>query len=160
MENLNKQPQSIMKVRFHDCDPFNHLNNSRYIDYFMSARSDQLLDYYGFDLNAFATEQGVGWVTAHTQISYAVPAVFMEEVLIETRLLSFSERSLFFEAVMYSKKRAHLKAVMWCRLVHFNLVGKTSQQHSSSLMDFFRKVADPLGEALSFDERVKELKSN
>ena len=31
-----------MTVRFQDCDPFGHLNNARYIDYFLNARQDQI----------------------------------------------------------------------------------------------------------------------
>ena len=42
--------ESKMKVRFHDCDPFNHLNNSRYIDYIVTARGDQLLENYNLDI--------------------------------------------------------------------------------------------------------------
>jgi acyl-CoA thioester hydrolase len=43
MPELKKTLQSKMKIRFHDCDPFHHLNNSRYIDYIVTARGDQLL---------------------------------------------------------------------------------------------------------------------
>lgn len=41
MEEQKKLLESKAKVRFHDCDPFNHLNNSRYIDYMVTARGDQ-----------------------------------------------------------------------------------------------------------------------
>lgn len=159
MTTLNKEPESVMKIRFHDCDPFNHLNNSRYIDYFMAARGDQLLDNYAFDINALAQEQGVAWVSAHTQISYFMPAVFMEDVLIQTRLLSYTEKSLLFEAVMYSKNKVQLKSVMWCKLVHFNLHSKQSHRHSETLMDFFQKVAYPLETGSSFEERIKRLQN-
>ena len=29
-------------IRFQDCDPYSHLNNGRYLDYFMNAREDQV----------------------------------------------------------------------------------------------------------------------
>ena len=38
MEPLEKNPESKVVVRFPDCDPFNHLHNSRYIDYYLNAR--------------------------------------------------------------------------------------------------------------------------
>jgi len=69
MKELNKIPESKMKVRFHDCDPYNHLNNSRYIDYIVTARGDQLIDNYGFDMYALVRERSLGWVSAQTQIS-------------------------------------------------------------------------------------------
>jgi acyl-CoA thioester hydrolase len=146
-----------MKVRFHDCDPFNHLNNSRYIDYFMAARGDQLLDHYGFDINAVAQQQSVGWVSATTQISYLSPAVFMEEVLIETRLLEYTGKSLLFEAIMYSAGKVFIKAVMWSKLVHFHLTARKSHQHSPALMDFFAQVVYPLETASSFEDRIQTL---
>jgi len=74
MTELKKVLESKAKIRFHDCDPFNHLNNSRYIDYIVTARGDQLIDNYNFDIYQLAREQGIGWVTAQTQISYFSPA--------------------------------------------------------------------------------------
>lgn len=43
MKQLKKIIESKVKIRFPDCDPFNHLNNSKYIDYFINAREDQLI---------------------------------------------------------------------------------------------------------------------
>jgi len=37
----NKILQSTYQVRFQDSDPFRHLNNARYLDYFVNAREDQ-----------------------------------------------------------------------------------------------------------------------
>lgn len=41
-----KELESIAVARFQDCDPFSHLNNARYIDYFLNAREDQLALFY------------------------------------------------------------------------------------------------------------------
>lgn len=160
MTALNKVLESKMKIRFHDCDPFNHLNNSRYIDYIMTARGDQLLDHYNFDIHVIAFEKGVAWVTAQTQISYLSPATLMEEVIIQTRLRSYTDKGLLFEAVMYSGDKSSIKAVMWCRLVHFNLQTKRSHVHAEEFMALFQQVADPLDQPVSFDEHVKILKQS
>ena len=45
---MAKELESSALIRFQDCDPFQHLNNSRYIDYFMNAREDQLNQFYDF----------------------------------------------------------------------------------------------------------------
>lgn len=160
MTDLKKILESNMKVRFHDCDPFNHLNNSRYIDYIMTARGDQLLENYDFDIYKIAREQAVGWVSAQTQISYLVPAFLAEEVIIQTQLISFSEKSLLFEAVMLNGERTMIKAVLWGRLVHVNLKTQKSHPHSEELMQFFLKVVNPVDAAISFDERVKALRTS
>lgn len=152
---LPKVLESSMKIRFHDCDPFNHLNNSRYIDYMMTARGDQLIDNYGFDIYRLATEEGIGWVTAQTQISYLTPAIPTEEVVIQTQLLGFSDRSLQLEAVMWNFGKTIIKSVMWAKMVHYNLKTLRSQAHNAKLMTFFGQVANPLPQPMGFEERIK-----
>lgn len=66
-----------VKVRFQDCDPFNHLNNSKYIDYFINAREDHLLENYNLDIYTMALKEGISWVVASNQISYLRPALMM-----------------------------------------------------------------------------------
>lgn len=46
---INKEPIGDVVIRFQDCDPFGHLNNARYIDYFINERENHLLQYYNFD---------------------------------------------------------------------------------------------------------------
>lgn len=158
MQALEKLPESRVKIRFHDCDPFNHLNNSRYIDYCMTARTDQLLEYYGMDIYKIARERSVGWVSALTQISYLSPALLAEEVIIQTRLLSFSEKALLFEAVMLDSTGAMVKAVLWGKLVHIHLGSQKSHEHSPELMSLLAFVVNPLSGPLSFEERAAALR--
>ena len=148
---------SKVRIRFHDCDPFNHLNNSRYLDYMMTARADQLMDNYQFDIYQLGLQKGIGWVTAMTQISYRVPAYLNEVVTIQTQLLSYSEKSLLFEASMWDDNKATLKAVMWVKLVHFHLMTKKSQPHSAELMDFFNQVVNPLPASINFETRLNTI---
>jgi acyl-CoA thioester hydrolase len=160
MEELKKILESKAKVRFHDCDPFNHLNNSRYIDYIVTARGDQLMEHYSLDIYALAQERGVGWVAAQTQIAYLAPARLMEEVIIQTQLLSFTEKALQVEALMWNSDKKVLKAVMWSKLVHYNLHTQRSHPHSEELQQLFHHVVNPLNASTDFDTRVKSLKAN
>lgn len=156
---LAKIPESKVKVRFHDCDPFNHLNNARYIDYIVAARGDQLIENYGFDIYQLLQKQGIGWVTAQSQISYLHPAYLMEEITIQTRLIAFGEKSLLVEALVWNDDKTVLKAVMWGKLVHFSLITKKSQEHSPQLMQFFQSIVYPLEQQSDFESRVKALKT-
>ncbi len=76
--DLVKEPESTAEIRFQDCDPFGHLNNARYIDYFMNARTDQIAEYYGLQL--LQEGQSKSWVVTKSQIVYFVPAKLMETV--------------------------------------------------------------------------------
>ena len=70
---------SSTKIRFQDCDPFNHLNNGRYIDYFINQREDQVLNAYGIDIFKMIREDKKGWVVSSTQLAYIIPVFTMEK---------------------------------------------------------------------------------
>jgi acyl-CoA thioester hydrolase len=151
--------ESKMKIRFHDCDPFNHLNNSRYIDYMMTARTDQLEAFYGIDFFKLARETGISWVVAETHISYLAPAFLAEEVVIQTRLISFTDKSLHVEALMWNNAKTKLKSVFWTTLVHINLKDQRTHKHSQEFMELFNKVVHPLEDTFGFESRVAMLKN-
>jgi YbgC/YbaW family acyl-CoA thioester hydrolase len=160
MSRFDKILESKVKVRFPDCDPFNHLNNSRYIDYMINAREDQLLEYYQFDVYKRAFTEGISWVSAQTQISYLQPALLNETVIVQTRLLLVTERSLLLEALMWDNEKTMLKSVMWARLVHYHIRELKSWSHSPDLLEFFGQIVAPLDESTTFDNRVAQLKSS
>lgn len=159
MNSLEKSPESTLKIRFPDCDPFNHLNNSKYIDYMINAREDQLLKYYDFDIYGLAHAKGISWVVAQNQIAYLAPAVLMETVTVQTRLLAYEDKRLLFEALMWNEDKTSLKAVLWSKLVHFNLRTKKSEVHSPELTNLFKQVVHPIEESQTFEERLKGFKS-
>lgn len=158
MKELPKTLASKAIIHYHDCDPFNHLNNSKYIDYIVAARTEQLLDNYGFNTAELAYKQGIGWVAAQTQISYFYPASWLEKVTIESRLIQYSDYSLLVEAFMWDENKTKLKTLMWAKLVHFNIKTQKSHKHSAELMNLFTQVHYPLANITSFEERVKSLK--
>jgi acyl-CoA thioester hydrolase len=155
---LPKEVESKIQVRFPDCDPFNHLNNSKYIDYIINAREDQLIKFYDFDIHKKVKESGITWVVAQTQIAYIVPVDIMEIITIQTRLLSYSTKSILLEAILYNENKTQVKAVMWSKQAHYNLRTKRSHEHSSDLLEFFSQIHYPLENNSSFKERVKSLK--
>ena len=158
METKLKTVESKKRIQYHDCDPFNHLNNSRYIDYIMGARTEQILEYYGFNTAQLLHERGIGWVAAQTQISYFAPASWMEVVTIESRLIHFSESSLQVEAFMWDEHKTKIKAVMWAKLVHFDVKKQRSYKHSGDLMKLFSDINNPPDKLLTFEERVRSLR--
>lgn len=158
MNTFLKTLESKVRIHYHDCDPFNHLNNSRYIDYIVAARTEQLLENYNFNTSALAITNGIGWVAVQTQISYLVPAAWMEKVTIETRLINFSESSLMVEAFMWDENKTHIKAIMWAKLVHFNIKTSKSFKHSVEFMELFRNVHFHIDANPTFEERVKSFR--
>lgn len=44
---MSIETKSTAKIRFIDCDPIGHLNNSKYLDYMLNAREDHVEDSTG-----------------------------------------------------------------------------------------------------------------
>ena len=157
MQELPNVLESRTKVRFQDCDPFNHLNNAAYLNYFMNAREDQLIDNYGVDIYKMARKEGKSWVVGSNQIAYLKPAFLMEEVVIESQLLQFGESQLLVELRMLNSDKTEVKAIMWSAFVHFNLLQQKRESHSEELLKLFKIVINPVDEAL-FEQRISAIK--
>lgn len=154
-----RELESTTVVRFQDCDPFQHLNNSRYIDYFINAREDQLLQFYNFNMYDVMRQTNHGWVVSKTQVAYLSPAVMQEQLIIRTRLIRLTENSLVIESVMLNQEAKRLKAFSWIELTYVNLQTGRSARHPDDMMEFFRQVlVDTIFTAEEFTQRVDELK--
>jgi acyl-CoA thioester hydrolase len=137
-----KTPSSHYLIRFSDCDLYGHLNNARFLDYFLNAREDHLKDYYGVSLTQFYKE-GTGWLIWNHEICYLRPAVYNERVCITTLLLQATPTSLLVEMLMTDEPQTHIKALLWTTFVPIdNRTGKRSQ-HPQAFMEFAKAVEVP-----------------
>ena len=151
----NKTFESEVLIRFADCDPFNHLNNLKYLEYFMNVREDHLQSGHGLNLVQIAREKGVGWVVSKHQIAYLNSAHLAETVIIQTTILKWRKRGLLLEMRMWDKSKTKLKAIMWAEFVHFDLRSQISIAHSEDINKLFEPYENPLeGTCSTFDARV------
>lgn len=157
MHEYSKILSSRTKIRFQDCDPYGHLNNSNYISYFFNHREDAVKEAYGFDLFELAKVSGKAWVVAQNQIAYLEPANVMEEVLIESQLIGLNTKVLKVEMRMYDPSRERTKAFLWSSLVHYDPKVNRSISHAPELQQLFESVLKPVDHQL-FDDRVNHLR--
>jgi len=136
---MNKYLSSVYKIRFSDCDLFGHLNNARYIDYFMNAREDHLSDHYQLSLNEFY-QQGISWLVSGHQVSYIRPAVYNEKVVISSHLVQANAESLLVEMQMLDERQSRLKALLWTRFVPVNIKTGKKENHTGSFMQFAQSI--------------------
>lgn len=155
----SKTLESRVLIRFPDCDPFNHLNNARYLDYFINAREDHLWENYQFNVYHYAKEHGKSWVVGANQIVYLKPAMLMETVVIQSTLRKLREKEILVEMMMWNKDKTQLKAVLWSTFVHFNMQTQRSEAHSKELTDYFSAFEEPFETAITFEERIAQLKA-
>ncbi len=149
---MDKILKSKRKIRFQDCDPFNHLNNAKYLDYFLNAREDQLVEHYNLDVFKNAQTTGLSWVVISNQINYFKPAFTMETVSIESQLIHFTNNMLLVEMKMWNEEETELKAVLWMKFIQFNIQTKKVAAHPAQLMDLFDAVVLPVEQQV-FEER-------
>ncbi|MEO5906926.1 MAG: acyl-CoA thioesterase [Saprospiraceae bacterium] len=142
-------------IRFQDCDPYSHLNNGRYFDYFVNAREDQVLAAYDFNIYEYSRTTGLGWVVTQNQIAYLKPALLMEEVIIESQLIEVKPKFIQLEMRMYDAERA-LKSLLWVHLVHVDLRKAKSTEHPADLQAMFEKLCMP-AEEKDFNLRIRKL---
>ncbi len=154
---MNKTPHSLYTIRFTDCDPFGHLNNARYIDYFLNAREDHLDSEYQLNLSDFY-QQGVSWLVAGHEISYLRPANYNERVSIKTALINLAPGSVLVEMIMMDEKHTHLKSVMWTTFTHVNVKTGKRENHTDSFMDFARSIeVNDVDVSKGYQYRLKEI---
>jgi acyl-CoA thioester hydrolase len=159
MSSSSKTWESKSLIRFPDCDPFNHLNNARYIDYFINAREDHIMLNMGINIYKYAAENGKGWVVSKNQIVYLKPAFLMETVVIDSTILKLADKDLLVEMKMWNEKKEKLKAVLWSQFVHIDMKTQKPVNHSRELMEMFSPLVNPLPAPFSFDERIDQLRS-
>jgi thioesterase III len=156
---MDKLLTSKAKIRFQDCDPFNHLNNARYIDYMINAREDQLITHYNLDVFEAARTTGRSWMVASNQIAYISPAVTMETVTIESQLIGFAPKNLLVEIRMWDEQRTRLKALLWVKFIHVDMAVQKAAEHAKHYMQLFNNVVLPVEQAV-FEERAGYLMKN
>lgn len=153
--DLPKVLSSKAIIRFQDCDPYSHLNNSRYLDYFTNAREDQVWKNYDLNIYEYSRQTGLGWVFTQSQIAYLRPALLMEEVTMESQLIECKPKYLKVEMRMFDQ-RNQLKSLLWAQFVHVDIKAGKSVPHDQGLQDFFSFVLNPIEET-DFNQRLAVL---
>lgn len=156
MRAYNKNPESTRIVRFQDCDPYGHLNNSKYIDYLLNVREDHLREHYALDVFAMAARDKVSWLVGHNDIVYLRPADVMEEVVVRTALIDYTNRFVKAEMAMMDSERGHIKAVLWTKFFYFDFGRGTGIRHTEAQMELFAQLKLD-GDLTDVESRAKAL---
>ena len=88
---LNTETYSTrLSVRPDDIDMFRHVHSSRYIDYVLTARFDQMTRCYKCSMQEFL-DAGLGWVMISTELNYKRPLKLGDEMIVETHIESLEK---------------------------------------------------------------------
>jgi len=81
--------ESELAVRPDDIDMYQHVHSSRYMDYVLAARFDQMERCYGMAMGEFQ-KLGFGWVIAATQMNFRRPLVLGDRMIIRCWIEKFT----------------------------------------------------------------------
>ncbi|BDD04854.1 acyl-CoA thioesterase [Aureibacter tunicatorum] len=161
-EVLQKITESKSIIRFQDCDPFAHLNNAKYLDYFFNAREDQVPKLYGFNIADIFQEFKAAWVVYQHHIAYVKPAMFGEWVNIYSRIVNYDENTVVVEYYMTDEKGKDLKCLLWTTFKFVELKTGKKSTHPDKVENFLKKVYYNIGfteNPININDRVKEIKN-
>ncbi|MDH5718722.1 MAG: acyl-CoA thioesterase [Spirochaetia bacterium] len=160
---FEKYPNSTIRIDFQDCDPFGHLSNGKYIDYFHNARAEHLRDYYNLDIYEHTEETQNTWVVSKNKINYLIQVLFNKKVLIETQLIYADQRRIIFQGIMFSEHKEYIHAILWSEFIYININSGRPAKHEDSIRDLLgniilNKYKNKKIDNYDFDKTVKEIK--
>ena len=81
--------ETELLVRPDDIDMYQHVHSSRYLDYVLAARFDQMERCYGMPMAEFQ-RQGYGWFIAATQLNFKRPLTLGDRFVVRTWIENFT----------------------------------------------------------------------
>ncbi|MDB5060781.1 MAG: thioesterase [Mucilaginibacter sp.] len=79
------------RVRPDDIDMFQHVHNSKYFDYVLAARYEQMETCYGMSMEKFM-ERGFGWVVRTAHVEYKRALTMGDYFLVKTGIESINDK--------------------------------------------------------------------
>ena len=81
---MNSIFESEIKIRPDDIDLNNHVHNTKYLDYVLAARYDQMIKDYKMSMNDF-NNLGYNWVVSITYIEYKRALKLDDKIIVRTQ---------------------------------------------------------------------------
>lgn len=149
--------KSYYRIRFGDCDPFQHLHNARYVDYMLDAREDHLREHYQIDITELY-RKGLSWMVNSHEILYLRPALYNEVVCISSTLLKAGDDILLVEMLMTDEQRRQVKALLRTRFIHVDPQAGKRTPHPEWFLELIRPMEDlQAARAVTLKERLAAL---
>jgi thioesterase-3 len=95
--------ETELRVRPDDIDMFNHVHNSKYLDYVLAARYEQMEKFYKMPWEEF-TKLGFGWVVSRVDINFKRPLLMNDTMIIRTGILTMNEKGCSVQFEIINKK--------------------------------------------------------
>ena len=110
---------SEIPVRPDDIDMFQHVHNSRYLDYIQAARYDQMTRCYKMSMEEFMI-MGYGFVVKKAELNFKRALVMGDIMLISTQVKEFngSDITVEFEIVNKKNEKIYCDGIMLYTMIN------------------------------------------
>lgn len=104
--------ESELRVRPDDIDMFNHVHNSKYFDYVLAARYEQMEKFYGMPMESFL-DNGFGWVVRTAMVDFKRPLILGDVITVRTGILTINEKGCRVQFEIINKKTNKVASDGW-----------------------------------------------
>jgi thioesterase-3 len=111
-KNLYSIFESELKVRPDDIDMFNHVHNSKYFDYVLAARYDQMERFYKMPMETFL-ESGFGWVVRTAHVDFKRALILGDVVKVRTGILTINEKGCRVQFEIENQRTGKIASDGW-----------------------------------------------
>jgi YbgC/YbaW family acyl-CoA thioester hydrolase len=125
---------SILQVRPDDIDMFQHVHNSKYFDYVLAARYEQMETAYGMSMEDFMNA-GYGWVVKTAHVNFIRPLTMGETFSVATGILSIDEKGARVSFDIISKKTGKLCSDGWFDYVLIDIKSGRSKPITTEMLE-------------------------
>jgi YbgC/YbaW family acyl-CoA thioester hydrolase len=94
--------ETEFRVRPDDIDMFQHVHNSKYFDYVLAARYDQMERCYGVAMEQFM-ERGFGWVVRTAFVDYKRALTMGDYFIVKTGIETIDEKGCRVKFIITNK---------------------------------------------------------
>jgi acyl-CoA thioester hydrolase/thioesterase-3 len=117
--NLHRSKfETAMQVRPDDIDLFRHVHSSRYLDYLLAARFDQMERCYGVAMQEFL-KLGFGWVVKTSHFEYKRPLEMAERFIVRTWVEDIRNPDVEVRFEILKAETTRPACLGWC---HFTMI--------------------------------------
>jgi acyl-CoA thioester hydrolase/thioesterase-3 len=120
MQTLFARFETVMQVRPDDIDMFNHVHSSRYMDYVLAGRYEQMARCYRMSWEEFI-RLGLGWYLVATQMNFKRPLGLGDWFIVRTWVESFRHNGVRIGFELDRKDNAKRSCDGWADYTLVNL---------------------------------------
>ena len=134
MENQYSRFTTALKVRPDDIDMFQHVHNSKYFDYVLAARYEQMETAYRMSMEDFI-KLGYGWVVKTAHVNFLRPLTLGESFKVTTGILSIDGKGSKVSFEIVSDKTGKLCSDGWFDYVLIDISTGRSKVITQEMID-------------------------